>query len=114
MYKFKVAFRYKWLLIISLSVSACGGGSVNITSEANNKNLNIEQNIDIQNILSKTATILTNSNDVTLNNINDYITELYYYELFNDYITNVNKKNITYDFVDFFNTLGSSTITPRL
>ena len=75
----------------------------------NNKNLNIEQNLEIQGTLSKKATILINSDDTTLNDINDYITELYYYELFNDYIGNTNKKNIKYDFIEFFNILGSST-----
>ena len=75
----------------------------------NNKNLNIEQNIDIQSSLSKQANNLIKSNDTTLKDISNYIGELYYYELFDEYILNVNKQNIKYDFIEFFNDLGSPT-----
>ena len=42
MNKFKFTFRFNWLYFIFLAVSACGGGgTVNIISGLNNKNLNI-------------------------------------------------------------------------
>ena len=74
----------------------------------NNTNLDMYQNIQIQSAITKKGTLLTNSENKSLIYINKFITELYYYELFNEDIYNVVKNNCKYDFINFFNTLENS------